>query len=359
MVHAATPVSAGARDAHGYTNADLADAPPFSEVWPRFRDFVGRTTLVAHNAQRFDIPVLRRAAAGLAGIGDLVFLDTYPLARALFRESSSLSALAQRFGIEAGRSHHAEDDAVTLARVYEELGRRKIVRARKTALNHVLDYLGLAMALDQRRSGAEYDLFRETGELYALGRFSDCLEFYAAERSAGAVEVPAVEQVIQLLGGVEKMERVRARKTASQRYPEAMARLERLLEASASDSVEESLTRFLEKVVLSTSAGGEADPHRVNLLTLHSTKGLEFSRVYILGVEDDQLPGSGALQANRKSEIEEHRRLLYVGMTRAKDRLVMTRVEARNGRPAGKNRFLDEMGIVPENREQGRGNREE
>jgi superfamily I DNA/RNA helicase len=275
----------------------------------------------------------------------------------LFRESASLAALAERFGIAGGRAHHAEDDAVTLAAVFQELGRRKVIRARKTALNHALDYLGLALALDDRPvpSGTELALLRDTAQAYALGRFSDCLEYYAAERERrGQADAPTVDEVIARLGGVEKMERIRARKTAAQRYPEAMARLSRLLEASAAESVTDSLGRFLERVVLSTSTVGEADPHRVNLLTLHSTKGLEFSRVYILGVEDDQLPGSGALQANRKSEIEEHRRLLYVGMTRAKDRLVMTRVEARNGRPAGKNRFLDEMGVAVERGETGK-----
>src|SRR6185503_2976767 len=156
-----------------------------------------------------------------------------------------------------------------------------------------------------------------------------------------------VEWVINQLGGPEKMERIRAKRTASQRYPEAMARLQRLLEMSRAASVDEALGLLLERVALSRSDGVESDPHRVNLLTLHSTKGLEFSRVYILGVEDDQLPGSRTLAENRKGDIEEHRRLLYVGMTRAKDRLLMTRVDVRGGRPAGGHRFLDEMGVAP------------
>jgi len=93
-----------------------------------------------------------------------------------------------------------------------------------------------------------------------------------------------------------------------------------------------------------TGVYAERDPARVNLLTLHSTKGLEFSRVYIVGAEDAQLPGG---RDPSKREIEEARRLLYVGMTRTKDRLVLTRVEARGGKPTGRHRFLDEMGLVP------------
>ena len=92
----------------------------------------------------------------------------------------------------------------------------------------------------------------------------------------------------------------------------------------------------------------DVDRERVNLLTLHSTKGLEFSRVYVVGVEDAQFPGrppSGFEPT--QAEVEEARRLLYVGMTRAKDRLVLSRAAVRRGNPTGGHRFLDEMGLVP------------
>jgi len=82
---------------------------------------------------------------------------------------------------------------------------------------------------------------------------------------------------------------------------------------------------------------------RVTLLTLHSTKGLEFSRVYIVGVEDNELPGFRTVRDKIQGEIEESRRLLYVGMTRARDRLILTRVEQRFGRDAGGSGFLEEM----------------
>ena len=69
--------------------------------------------------------------------------------------------------------------------------------------------------------------------------------------------------------------------------------------------------------------------------------------MYILGVENGQLPGDTPTRGAGRSEVEEARRLLYVGMTRAKDRLVLTHVQARNGQPSGEHRFLDEMGLVP------------
>ena len=81
------------------------------------------------------------------------------------------------------------------------------------------------------------------------------------------------------------------------------------------------------------------------LLTLHATKGLEFSRVYIVGVEDYQLPGYHALENENEPEIQEARRLLYVGMTRAKDRLVLTRAAQRDGRSSGGDLFLREAEV--------------
>jgi superfamily I DNA/RNA helicase len=70
--------------------------------------------------------------------------------------------------------------------------------------------------------------------------------------------------------------------------------------------------------------------------------------VYIVGAEDGQLlsvPRDGS--AMPEAELQESRRLLYVGMTRAKDRLVMTRVERRKAEPTGGHRFLTEMGFTP------------
>ena len=78
LVSCTRPISAQATDVHGYTDRDLIGAPPMSEVWQRFREFVGTDLVVAHNGQEFDVPVLRRACDGLDGFDELVFYDTLP-----------------------------------------------------------------------------------------------------------------------------------------------------------------------------------------------------------------------------------------------------------------------------------------
>src|SRR6266853_1361247 len=121
LVRPYRPITPGATKVHGYTEGDVRNARPFAEVWPEFRAFIGDDVLIAHNGQHFDIPVLRRLAARREGVDTLVFYDTLPLVRSLSRDSAKLEDLALRFGIDAGRTHHALDDAVTLARVYREL----------------------------------------------------------------------------------------------------------------------------------------------------------------------------------------------------------------------------------------------
>jgi DNA polymerase III epsilon subunit family exonuclease len=340
------PITPGATKVHGYSDADVRGAPSFAEVWPAFRAFIGDDVLIAHNGQHFDIPVLRRLAAGQDGVDSLVFYDTLPLVRSLSRDSAKLEDLALRFGIDPGRAHHALDDAVTLARVYRELERQRGIRARKAVLVNLLDYLGLALALEQGAKTGERDLLFKLAKFYTLGRYSDALAFYEMERErTGGDPAPPVDEVIRRLGGRALMTRLRAEPDPAQRYPAAVARLRALMDGDPSATLSDSIDRLLGRVALSTSDGIEVAPDRVNLLTLHSTKGLEFSRVFIVGVEDSQIPGLRETKENRQAEIEEARRLLYVGMTRARDRLVLTRVERRFGMEAGASTFLEEMGL--------------
>jgi superfamily I DNA/RNA helicase len=343
------PISPRATEVHGYTAADLAEAPAFAEVWTRFRAFAGDDILVAHNGHGFDFPILRRHAAGHPAGDHFAAYDSLLLARALHPGSRKLQDLAVHYGIEAGRAHHALDDTRTLARVFLRLEQDKLARARKTSHVNLLDQLAIGLALsDPATMTDEGRMLLGLGKLFALGRYSQSLAQYEAERAQpGGEAAPDVEQLIARLGGRDLMARLRREKKAVDRYPEAMARLRRILELSSGGTLMEQLVSFLERITLSQSRSVELDPDRVSLLTLHSTKGLEFSRVYVIGVEDGQLPGGQGQSGREPSahEVEEGRRLLYVGMTRAKDRLVLTRAEERGGLPSGGERYLREMGL--------------
>jgi len=349
LVKPNVPITAGALGAHGISESDVADAPGFEMMWQRFRDFCGSDVLVAHNGYRFDFPVLRRMAAKLPRGSDFSTYDTLPLARSLYATSCKLSHLAKRYGINAGRSHRALDDARTLAKLFPALTQSRVEYGRKTALVGLLDHLGIALALSDRDSLCEEARkFLDWVPPYSLGRHSDCLDCYRLDREqCGDQSLPTVDEVVTFLGGHSLMERLRTERSAASRYPETMARLRRLIDACAKGELPAQICTFLERAVLSRYDGAETEHNRVNLLTMHSTKGLEFSRVYIVGVEDEQLipvPRDGVLS---KQDLEEARRLLYVGITRTRDRLVMTRARTRADKSTGGHRFLDEMGINP------------
>jgi superfamily I DNA/RNA helicase len=353
LVRPRVPVTEGARRTHGISDDDLRDQPMLDAVWLAFRRFCGDDILVAHNGNGFDFPILRRLGGELVEGGEFVTFDSLPLARDLHPGSRKLEDLAHHFGIDLSQAHRACEDARALALVFLRLQAEKLARARKTALVHLLDYLGLALALsDPKQLNEEAKGLWKVARAFALGRFSDCLEHYRLERAApGALDAPTIDEVIRRLGGQRKLEQYRTVKAADDRYPAAMARLRRLLEDTVEPGLQDQLREFLNRVALSRSDAAEKDPDlafRVNLLTLHSTKGLEFSRVYIVGAEDAQLPGIPRDGRDTpEAEVQESRRLLYVGMTRAKDRLVLTRAERRKDLPTGGFRFLEEMGFSP------------
>jgi DNA helicase-2/ATP-dependent DNA helicase PcrA len=109
------------------------------------------------------------------------------------------------------------------------------------------------------------------------------------------------------------------------------------------------LAAFLERVALVADADqipdGEEHGGLVTLMTLHTAKGLEFPVVFLVGMEEEVFPHQRSLTNAR--ELEEERRLAYVGITRARERLYLTRAAYRNwwGRPAyhTPSRFLSEI----------------
>ena len=364
------PIELGAYNTHHISEEDVKDAPYFEQIWPGFRDFCGRDVLVAHNGFAFDFPIIERMSKGLPDSGKLPTYDTLPLAKELEPASKKLEDLARSYGVPVGKAHAAVDDCRMLAGVFSHLAEKQLARARKSSKVSLLDHLGVALALDQQRGvritpdgsdnagsgqsdaseSSEPKLLFRIAQSYALSSYTECLDYYRAIREElGDESLPNVQQLIDALGGEEKMLRIRAEKSADERYPQAMMRLRRLLDSpeqrelrAKDDTLKEQIGLFLETIALSMKDGTEVDRDRVNLLTLHSTKGLEFSRVYVVGVEDAQFLGEKA----SKAELEESRRVLYVGMTRAKERLVMTRVLQRGGRPTGGAQFLEEMGLV-------------
>jgi DNA helicase-2/ATP-dependent DNA helicase PcrA len=102
---------------------------------------------------------------------------------------------------------------------------------------------------------------------------------------------------------------------------EAPGRLDNLKEFVRSMEGFESLTAFLEHVSLVMEIAQDETGDRINLMTLHAAKGLEFDTVYLPGWEEGLFPSQRTMDENGLAGLEEERRLAYVGLTRAKKRL--------------------------------------
>ncbi|QIA22922.1 UvrD-helicase domain-containing protein [Mesorhizobium sp. AA22] len=131
------------------------------------------------------------------------------------------------------------------------------------------------------------------------------------------------------------------------RSAEAPGRLENLKELIRSMEEYESLRSFLEHVALVMDAEQNAELDAVNIMTLHSAKGLEFETVFLPGWEEGLFPHQRALDEGGRSGLEEERRLAYVGLTRAKKNLHLWFVSNRRihglWQSTIPSRFLDEL----------------
>ncbi len=129
---------------------------------------------------------------------------------------------------------------------------------------------------------------------------------------------------------------------------------------------EEGVLEFLEKVTLAAEEADAEESEAVRLMTLHNAKGLEFDIVFLVGLEDGLLPHSRSIDSPH--EIEEERRLFYVGLTRARERVSLSLVRRRNMfgsyRDAVPSRFLYDLpaslvrrtdGALPEPSQPGKG----
>ena len=184
-----------------------------------------------------------------------------------------------------------------------------------------------------------------TRAIPALQRFADALGGLRQEMS---VLTPKA-MIERVLAATEYVRHLTQDDPAS--AEERLANLAELVDAAADFELREtgaSLVGFIDRVSLLASADQKTAAGAVSLLTLHAAKGLEFETVFLLGMEEGLLPHARSLHSD--DGLEEERRLCYVGMTRARDRLLLSRTQTRQifGRRQSTlaSRFLGEAGLV-------------
>ncbi len=211
-------------------------------------------------------------------------------------------------------------DKVRLQRIIN-VPKRGIGDATVANASQIADTLGVSL----------YEVFKTSDQYEILKRSSARLLSFC-EMLDGFIEYSETAALSELLGVVlEKTGYIESLRAEPERFDD---RVQNLNELSATlirygeENPEGNLGDFLEEVALMTDIDNyNTDTDAVALMTLHSAKGLEFPVVFIPGMEEGVFPGMQSLYND--AEIEEERRLCYVGITRAKQRLYITNAKCR------------------------------
>lgn len=183
-----------------------------------------------------------------------------------------------------------------------------------------------------------------------LHEFADFIATFTRELLDDDEPVPKVRQMINEAGYIDYVREQAAtpaqEKTKLDNIESLYTSIQNLINRT-DDVDEKNIESVIRKLVLLDmleQQQEEEDTDKVNLLTLHAAKGLEFPYVYMIGLEEELLPHKNSIASET---IEEERRLMYVGITRARQGLTLTLAEQRkNGgqmRQMTPSRFLDEL----------------
>jgi DNA helicase II / ATP-dependent DNA helicase PcrA len=212
-------------------------------------------------------------------------------------------------------------DAVSLQRIANR-PRRGIGDASLARLQAYADAQGLS--LWETLGHAE-----EAGIAAAPLRAVQQLQSLLQSLQAGALELEVPEVIERVLERSGYLESLRAERTI-----EAQGRVENLQELVGvaheyqATAAEPSLSGFLQEISLYSDQDAiRGEQSLVTLMTLHNAKGLEFRAVFMIGMEEGIFPHARSIE---EQGLEEERRLAYVGMTRAQERLVLTHASARS-----------------------------
>lgn len=215
---------------------------------------------------------------------------------------------------------HNQNDNISLRRIINE-PKRGIGKTSLDKVQELSEQTGKSM-YEIIKNSAEYGLNR----VYSNSReFVEQIESLIAKRDNIAIS-ELLTLTLNLTGYTKALE--------NENTIEAQARIENLEELLTvtmefeKESAENTLAEFLEGITLASDVD-EVDEtqEQVTLMTLHSAKGLEFPIVFLVGMEEGIFPGYKSIQ--EEAGLEEERRLCYVGMTRAKERLFLTCARTR------------------------------
>lgn len=218
----------------------------------------------------------------------------------------------------------------------DDLAVRRIINVPKrgigaTTLGRIQDYA-------DKMSVSFYDALRVAEEVPSIGRSLSKIDGFVTfiqslkSKAESYTVRELLEEVIELTGYVAELqaEDTDESKARIENIDELISKTESYQEAIEEQGQTATLSGFLEEIALIADIDSvDPDQDYVLLMTLHSAKGLEFPRVFLAGMEDGMFPSYMSIISDDRSDLEEERRLCYVGITRAMEDLTLTSARQR------------------------------
>lgn len=215
----------------------------------------------------------------------------------------------------------------------DEIAVRRILNVPKRGIGATS--VGKIQAYADEQNIGFYEALKQAEDIPGLGRsaskitpFTDLIRLFRAELHELSI-VRLINDIIEKTGYMDYL----AENDSPEEVEERCANIDELISKAATyEDGEETptLSGFLEEVALVADIDNMDDNNNVvSLMTLHSAKGLEFPIVYLAGMEDGLFPSYMCIDSDDPSELEEERRLCYVGITRAKQKLIMSAAKVR------------------------------
>ena len=326
---------------HGIDENTVKDCPSIEMVLPELCGFIQDRILIGHNVAKYDNPILERVLQKHLKRGlPNPHYDTLVTARRLFpRQRRGIQALAEKFGIEYTRLHRAMDDVEVNRKIFKELIRIDAQKQEVKSLPEFLPLVGISI-LAKRTDIDEVEMLpEEKAYLSAAKRYAKVNNSVLHEDLS--FEPTEKEQVVEYISQLIQSEATAYKEDSDwieqkSRFLNVIIKFERMQLGSH-------LTDFLDYQKLLTSFDELDDKtEQLTLMTLHAAKGTEFQYVFIIGMEEGSFPmwKSGITQ----EQLEEERRLFYVGMTRAQKQLYLSSTLYRfSDRGQATSMFIHEM----------------
>ena len=331
---------------HGITEEDVKNAPSIEIVLPELLGFIQDRILIGHNVAEYDNRILTRDLRRYLDRSlSAPHYDTLATARRLFpRQRCSMGALAEKFGIKHGDLHRAVEDVEVNREIFKELIKIDAYKREIKSLTELLPLVGVGIlaiteASESKDASKEETVTETEAFLNAAKRFAQTHNVGLPDRflldTAEAAQAMAYMEELQNTAIPEFSEDIEWRQRRIQ-FMNAAFHFESM-------GFGHTLTDFLDYQKLLTNVDElDDETEQLTLMTLHAAKGTEFPVVIIIGMEEGSFPMWR--QNLTEEELEEERRLFYVGMTRAEAQLYLSSVVYRSGdRDRASSMFVQEL----------------